>query len=54
MKSEAKANEALSSYVERTAYEREAWAKVLAAPKASRPVSKPVKAGFFSKLFKVQ
>lgn len=54
MKSEAKANESLAQAVEAFQAEQAAWMKKLAAPaRVVRPVVKPVKVGFFSKLFGV-
>lgn len=51
MKSEAKANQDMLSYAERTAWEREQWERVLKAP-VKPTIRKQVKQGFFSKLFK--
>lgn len=55
MKSEAKANESLVQAVEAFQAEQERFRKVLeASPKrVARPVAKPVKVGFFNRLFGV-
>ena len=50
MKNERSANEAIADYNAKELALRQQWAKVLAAP-AKRTERKPVKQGFFSKLF---
>lgn len=51
MKSEAKANQEMLSYAERTTWEKQEWQRILAAP--VKPVQrKQVKQGFFFRLFK--
>ena len=50
MKNERTANEAIADYNAREWEQRQAWAKVLAAP-VKRTERRPVKQGFFSKLF---
>ena len=53
MKNERTANEAIADYNAKEWEQRQAWAKVLAAP-AKRTERKPVqKVGFFSRFFKV-
>lgn len=52
MRNERTANELLQDYAAKEWEQRQAWAKVLAAPVKPRQV-KPVKQGFFAKLFKV-
>lgn len=52
MKNERSANEAIADYNAKEYEQRQQWAKVLASP-AKPTQRKPVKQGFFSKLFKV-
>ena len=52
MKNERSANELMADYNQKEWEQRQAWAKVLAAP-AARPERKPVKQSFFSRFFKV-
>ena len=53
MKNGRTANEAITDYIQKEYEQRQAWAKVLAAP-AKRTERKPVqKVGFFSRFFKV-
>jgi len=51
MRSELKANQALADYNEKEYAMRMEWQKVLAAPTKPRQ-AKPVKLGFFSRIFK--
>lgn len=52
MKSEHKANESLAQVVEAFQAEQAEWVRKLAAPaKVIRPAAKPVKVGFFNRLF---
>ena len=50
MRNERSANEAIADYNQKEFEQRQVWQKVLAAP-AKRTERKPVKQGFFSKLF---
>ena len=51
MQNERSANEAIADYNQKEFEQRQAWQKVLATP-AKREARKPVKQGFFSRLFK--
>lgn len=51
MKNERAANEAIADYNAKEWEQRQAWAKVLAAP-AKRTERKTVKQGFFFRFFK--
>lgn len=51
MRNERTANELMADYNAKEWEQRQAWAKVLAAP-ANRTERKPVKQSFFSRFFK--
>ena len=53
MKNERTANEAIADYNAKEWEQRQAWAKVLAAPVKPRQVKPVVKQGLFSRFFKV-
>ena len=53
MRNERTANELLQDYAAKEFEQRQAWAKVLAAPVKPRQVKPVAKQGFFAKLFKV-
>lgn len=53
MKNERTANELMADYNQKEWEQRQAWAKVLAAPVKPRQAKPVAKQGFFAKLFKV-
>ena len=53
MRNERTANELLQDYAVKEWEQRQAWAKVLAAPAKFRQAKPVVKQGFFSRFFKV-